>query len=98
MPGGNRNIRPEDNPKPFVKGDPRCNRNGRPPSLETLINKLFGTGTDFEELLTKGMDKAKKGDIAWARELLERTYGKVKQDLSIEASVNLHFDKQDGEL
>lgn len=97
MPGGKGNIKPSDNPKPWKKGQ-SGNPFGRPPSLESIIDELFSSGGDIKDVLAEGMKKAKKGDLAWAKELLDRIYGKVKQDVAISGGIELHFDKQDEKL
>jgi len=96
MPGGKGKIRPEDNPKPFVKGQ-SGNIHGRPPSLNTLINELYADGKDIKEAIEAGMAKAKKGDITALRELLDRIYGRVKQEVDVNGTIELHFDLDDKE-
>lgn len=39
MPGGNKNIKPSDNPKPFKKGV-APNPNGRPKKIYTIIKEM----------------------------------------------------------
>lgn len=39
MPGGNKNIKPSDNPKPFTKGN-NANPNGRPKKIYTIIKEM----------------------------------------------------------
>ena len=53
MAGGNKNIKPEDG-RPFVKKDPRINKNGRPRKLIGTVNK---------ELEEKGFTEANKQEI-----------------------------------
>lgn len=40
MPGGNKAIRPEDNPKPFKKGN-KANPHGQPPSIRRKLRELL---------------------------------------------------------
>jgi hypothetical protein len=94
MAGGYKKLVASDNPKPFKKGQ-SGNPNGRPPNLDTIIDKLFHDGEDIETMLQQGMKLAKKGDLSWSRELLDRIYGKVRQDLNVSGGVTLIFDKED---
>jgi len=59
MPGGNKNIKPEDG-KPFTKNDPRINKKGRPRKLLSTINA---------ELKKKGIERVSSSQIAEAYEL-----------------------------
>jgi hypothetical protein len=56
----NPNIKSEDG-KPFVKGDPRCNRKGRPPKLLNQLNN---------ELKEQGYKPLKESQIIEAYLLL----------------------------
>jgi hypothetical protein len=59
MPGGNKNITPEDG-KPFTKNDPRINREGRPRKLLSTINN---------ELKEKGFERVSPSQVIEAYEL-----------------------------
>ena len=82
MPGGNKNIKPEDG-KPFVKGDPRINRNGAPPKLPELdtlladiLSEVKGDITVARGLLMALRNKGMKGDVRAIELILNRAYGK----------------------
>lgn len=94
MAGGYKKLIASDNPKPFKKGQ-SGNPKGRPPDLDTVINKLFHDGADIEAMLIEGMKRAKKGDLSWSRELLDRIYGRVKQDVEVRGNIILNFDSDD---
>lgn len=84
--------------KPFVKGDPRINRKGRPkqaPKLKALMDAILGLkeGEEIEgskiaqviQGLFEEATSAKKGARTnAARELLDRMYGKVKPSDEVE--------------
>ena len=79
-------LRPEDNPKPFKKGDPRINRKGRPkklPKLDVLISNVLADDenglTAAESILIKLKKMAMSGNIKAAEILLDRAYGKPRQ-------------------
>ncbi len=76
--------------KPFTKNDPRINKKGRPtklPHLEALLANVLGEEKDgktaAEAILMALRSKATRGDVRAAEVLLERAFGKVKQDLGI---------------
>lgn len=80
------NKRHKDNLKPFKKGQ-SGNPKGRPPKLpklDELLAKVLGEEKDgksaAEAILMALRAKAAKGDIRAAEVLLERGYGKSKQD------------------
>ena len=76
--------------KPFVKDDPRINKEGRPkklPELDKLLADVLGEEKDgitaAEAILKALRAKATKGDIRAAEVLLERAWGKAKQSMDI---------------
>jgi hypothetical protein len=82
-------IKPSDNPKPFVKGQ-SGNPNGRPkklPELDKLMAEVLGEEKDgitaAKAILNMLRGKAAKGDIKAAQLLLDRAYGKSKQNIDI---------------
>jgi len=83
--------------KPFTKNDPRINKNGRPPKLphlEALLANVLGEEKDgktaAEAILMALRLKATKGDVRAAEVLLDRAFGKVKQDIGLDGNVNMH--------
>jgi hypothetical protein len=88
MPKGNNNIAKYG----FKKGDPRINRKGRPkviPALKTLMAELFGADKEgdlskseiaqiFDALKTTAKNKKSPMQVAAAKEIIERTFGKAK--------------------
>ena len=82
-------IKPSDNPKPFVKGQ-SGNPNGRPkklPALDLIMANVMGQEKDgitaAEAIIMKLREQAAKGDIKAAQLLLDRAYGKAKQNIDI---------------
>ena len=82
-------IKPSDNPKPFIKGQ-SGNPNGRPkklPELDKLMAEVLGEEKDgitaAKAILNMLRSKAAKGDIKAAQLLLDRAYGKAKQNIDI---------------
>ncbi len=76
--------------KPFTKNDPRINKKGRPtklPHLEALLANVLGEEKDgktaAEAILMALRGKATRGDVRAAEVLLDRAYGKVKQDIGL---------------
>ena len=75
----NRNPKRE-NLKPFKKGQ-SGNPNGRPriiPELNKLLSEI--NEEDYQAVINKLVDKAKKGDTRAAEVLLDRAYGKSKDN------------------
>lgn len=94
MPGGYKNIRPEDRKTIRKKGDPPLPGAGRPPKLpdlHILLAKILGEEKDsktaLEIILMALRQKATKGDLKAAEMLLERAYGKVKQQIESKIEV-----------
>lgn len=83
------NPRAAENLKPFKPGkDERRNTKGRPPKLpelNKLLDKVLGEEKDditaMEAILKAIRGKAIKGDIRAGEVLLERAYGKAKQEI-----------------
>ena len=80
---------------PFVKGDRRINRQGRPaklPDLDALLAKTLGTErnnvTAMELILQALLSKAQKGDTRSAELLLDRAYGKLIARQQIEMTLD----------
>lgn len=97
MPGGKGNIRPEDNPKPFKKGE---NGGGYPkgvPNSKTRLlrllklvqektNPVTGEKEMFsvaEQLDMVLISKALKGDIRAYQEIFDRLEGKATQETKV---------------
>ena len=90
MSGGRGNIKPEDG-KPFVKGDSRINRAGRPkklPDLDALLIEVLAEEVNksvaLKAILIALRKKAMAGDVRAAEVLLDRGYGKLKQSTGLE--------------
>lgn len=82
--------------KNFVKGDPRINRKGRPPQLPNLteiLAKVLGEEsngtTATEKIITALKKKAYYGDNRAAELLLDRAFGKVQQQMSVETKLEI---------
>lgn len=94
MPGGHGKIRGSDNPNPFKKGHKGIPGAGRPPKLpdlHILLAKVLGEEKDaksaVEIILMALRQKATKGDLKAAEMLLERAYGKVKQQIDSKVEI-----------
>jgi hypothetical protein len=76
--------------KPFVKGDPRINRKGRPKSFDQLRNLFQDIAAEEITINGKKYTRAKAIGIAMSmdkklmREFLEFAFGKVPQALTLE--------------
>lgn len=86
---------PNEEKGQFKKGE-SGNPNGRPkklPELDKLLADVLGEekdGTTAAEAILKALRaKATKGDIRAAEVLLERAYGKAKQNIDINANMNV---------
>lgn len=64
-------------PKPFVKGDPRINRGGRPKKLLTKAISEILTDEDAASIVRVVMEQAKKGDLQAVQMLWDRLEGKA---------------------
>ena len=84
MPGGHKNIRPEDG-RQWKKGQ-SGNPKGRPPDLIKTMLKAVGDEKGLREIADAIMKKALKGDVKAAEFVYDRLYGKPKQsqDIKIE--------------
>lgn len=79
----------KDNLTPFKKGQ-SGNPNGRPkklPALDIIMANVMGQEKDgitaAEAIIMKLREMATKGDIKAAQLLLDRGYGKAKQNIDI---------------
>lgn len=93
MPGGNKKITGADG-VPFKKGDARINRNGRPrklPDLDSLLIDVLGErihdSEALQEILVALRKKAIAGDVRAAELLLDRAFGKIKQQTELSGSI-----------
>jgi len=86
----------KENLKPFPKGK-SGNPKGRPKKLPELDKMLIEElGKDYRQGMTVGQKiiaalaaKAMRGDTKAADILLDRGYGKVKQDVNIKGTVDI---------
>jgi hypothetical protein len=83
------NPKHKENLKPFPKGN-NANPNGRPkklPALDLIMANVLGAEKDGisagEAIIMKLREQALKGDIKAAQILLDRAYGKSKQNIDI---------------
>jgi hypothetical protein len=83
------NPKHKDNLKPFPKGN-NANPHGRPkklPALDLIMANVMGQEKDgitaAEAIIMKLREQAAKGDIKAAQLLLDRAYGKAKQNIDI---------------
>lgn len=77
----------------FEKGE-SGNPNGRPrklPEIDDLLAEVLGEeqGNEAREILQALLKRAKKGDVRAAEVLLDRAYGKAKQEVKNEISGSL---------
>lgn len=81
MPG----VKGKPPPKPFVKGDPRINRKGRPKVGETFAEYVRAfmeaedekKGTIVSEMMQIAVSRARHGSFQFWDALVNRAYGKV---------------------
>jgi hypothetical protein len=83
------NPKHKENLKPFPKGN-NANPNGRPkklPALDVIMANVLGAEKDGisagEAIIMKLREQALKGDIKAAQILLDRGWGKPKQNIDI---------------
>lgn len=65
------------NLRPFVKGDPRINRTGRPKARASAILRDLITDDDLVAIWTQAIADAKNGDKEARRDVLDRLEGKA---------------------
>lgn len=82
--------------KPFVKGDSRINKNGRPkklPELDVLLADILGEEKDgvtaASAILKALRKKAASGDVRAIEVMLDRAYGKAKQFIDLKGDVTV---------
>lgn len=75
--------------KPGISG----NLKGRPPrqAEERLVKRLAAklSNGEFDEIVDTGIRLAKRGDVAWARLLMDYAVGKPRQQLDVTADVGV---------
>jgi len=80
---------------PFVKNDPRINREGRPklPTEIEIFAEIFAEEkegvTALEAIIKVLRSQASKGNLKAIEMVLDRLFGKVKQSIDIK---NTNFD------
>jgi hypothetical protein len=90
---------PHDGRK-MKKGE-TLNPNGRPkkiPELDKLLADVLsvenGDKNQAQLILEALIAKAKKGDVRAAEVLLDRSYGKAKQEIAVEGGMNLNITRK----
>jgi hypothetical protein len=94
------------NLKPFRKGDPRINREGRPqklPAIDELLAKVLNeagsNGLTRAEIILRKMAIKAETDIRAAEMILDRAYGRPRQQIeNINNNVNPFSTLSDEEL
>jgi len=97
---GNKNAKPPEHSK-FKKGQ-SGNPNGAPkklPELDKLLAEVLGGINDTDENAAKSIlnaliAKAKKGDVRAAEVLMDRAYGKAKQEIAIDNGIQLNITRK----
>lgn len=100
MAGGKGKITGADG-KPFVKGDPRINKEGRPlklPDLDNLLVEVLGEEINgkqaIKQMLIALRKKALSGDIRANEILIDRKFGKVKNVTDFSLNIELLSDAE----
>jgi hypothetical protein len=73
---------------PFVKGDPRINRGGRPTNVIS-IKKLIRDNVDLTTMFEKINEGVKKGKYEWIKLTLEYLFGKPQQYIEQKSEVEV---------
>ena len=87
------------NLRPIKKGEIRNPKGPTPklPALDVLMAEILGEEkngmTAAQSILAALRAKAAKGDIRAAEVLLDRAYGKAKQDINFRGNINLSEKK-----
>lgn len=84
-------------PKPFVKGDPRINRKGRPKVGQTFAEYVRNfmeaedeaKGTIVAEMMDIAVKKARQGRFQFWEQLVNRAYGKVPDRVEVNQEQNI---------
>lgn len=101
MPGGYKNIKPEDGAKTRFKKGQSGNLAGKPPKLpdlNILLADVLGEEkngiTAAQQILNALRVKANKGDIRAAEVLLNRGYGLPKQSMEVSGNLGVTWIEQ----
>lgn len=89
--------------KPFVKGDARINRKGRPKKgesisdrFEDMLNEVLDEATGYtvlDSMMDAAKTKALKGDMGALEYVLARAYGKMVERVeSTNRNINQNYD------
>ena len=94
MAKGYKQIGPDDG-RPFVKGDKRINREGRPrklPELDAILADILGeeqgNTTVMAQVIKALVAKALKGDVRASELIMDRSYGKLKNIASVDMTLS----------
>lgn len=94
-----RNTKKKPRGKPFVKGDPRCHRAGRPKSFDALrklavqIGREIDPATDLPTV-EKIMRDWSKGNFNEQKSFIEIAYGKVPDKLEVDGQIVVNPPKR----